>query len=182
MLNNLNMKKYIFTQLTLILVSLFSFSQDCKYKTNEIDKFEKVEKVLTEQVKVVYPTWSGTFVFFSLGRVSEEYYLNMGFISNKKCCFNSKNNELLLMSNKDSIYRLKRINDEIICNGNDICSVLYDISKETLLKLKNDTIKSMRIYTSDSYIDVDMINGNTNKERAKNYFKNTIDCIIKKTE
>lgn len=108
------MKKLLFG-ISLLLVSFFTYSQDCTYQFNEIDKFEKVEKVLTEKVKVMYPFSKFPVIWFSLGRISENYFLKMEFSYTKNICFNSKDNELLFITEKDSVVRIKRINDNVEC-------------------------------------------------------------------
>lgn len=176
------MKKILFVTY-LWLVSFFTYAQDCTYQINEIDKFEKVEKVITEKVKVMYPFSKFPVVWFSLGRINNDYLLKMEFSYNKNICFDSHDNELLFITERDSVVRIKRINDKVECtdykNGIYTGTILYAITKETLLALQNEILSGVRFYYSDGFIESDFLKGNANKEKAKNYFKNNVGCIIK---
>jgi len=159
-----------------------SFSQNCEYEIKEIDKFEKVEKVLTKKVKVMYPSFKPPVVFLALGRVDSDYILQLEFSYNKYVCLNSESNELLLMTENNEVIRLKRESDEIDCLKNNgminVGTFNYNIERNVLEKLSDKTLTALRIYHSDGYIDVDLTKKNVNAKKAKEFLKTQIPCIL----
>ncbi len=188
---NISHHKFFTMKKTLLFFNLLSLllafgslnAQNCTYDVNKIDEFEKVKIVFTSPVKVMYPTVSFPVVYMSLGKIDTNYVLKLNFSMNKQICFNSQDNELLLITDKEDVIRLKRSSDKVECTpsikaGLYSGDILYALDRKTLLELQSRELRKARLYTSDSYIEFDMTEKNMNKKKAKSFFAQTVPCIL----
>lgn len=166
-----------------ILASFHLWGQSCKYAKNEIDPFEKKEIVITEYTKVMYPSMKFPVVFLALARIDSTYFVKLKFSLSTSVCFNSAQNELLLMTDDNEVYRLQRATEAVNCTNRDTYAYTgeetYKIERETLLELQNKTLIMIRFYTSESYIESDLSKKNLNKKKGFAFFKDNCKCILK---
>lgn len=163
-----------------------SLLAQCKYEKNGIDPFEKVEVVLTEEVKVMYPSWSFPVVWMALGRVDTTYFIQLRFSFSKPVCFNEES-DLLLMTEGGEVVRLKKNSKSVECaeyKKKGSVSIYegvlrYNIDKESLLKLSTKSFEKFRLYTTDSNIEVDLTTKNVNKNKGMSFFKDISSCVLK---
>ncbi|KKN74653.1 hypothetical protein LCGC14_0388550 [marine sediment metagenome] len=138
-----------------LLVLLFPtllFAQDCKYKRNEVDKFTKTKVIQTKGVKVLYGLTDYTLIS---GLVLNEYkYLRVSLSTHTLTSFR-KNSKFMLMFESDSVITVTAIANSKASHAGDMwfTHVNYLITKEQLDYLSSNKIVTIRLYSSDGYIE-----------------------------
>jgi len=171
------MKKII---IALILVfTTFGFSQNCKYKINEVDEFTK-NKILETKREAF--TMSGIgFGFstnYSFKKINNTRYLKL-YVSSPSIFTLRQGEEIILKTESDNTISLKFLETIIpkssynsqLNNTTWYEDVLIPISDDNYQRLLTETILKLRIYTGDGYIDDDI------KEKRAKKFKENLKCI-----
>ncbi|URM37195.1 hypothetical protein [Flavobacterium anhuiense] len=163
----------------LLLYSSFIFSQDCKYKRNEIDEFTK-NKILETKENLF--TLSGMGLGFScaytLKKINDNRYINL-HITAPSIFTLRESHEIMFKTEKDSTIDLKFI-ESIVANGTYNTSLksthwsaqtMIPITAEAYERLKNEKITKLRVYTVDGHHDDDV------SEKRDKKFKELLKCI-----
>ncbi|HEX8576981.1 MAG TPA: hypothetical protein VF677_11870 [Flavobacterium sp.] len=171
------MKKII---IALILgFTTFGYSQNCKYKINEVDEFSK-NKIL-ETKKEAF-TMSGIgFGFstnYSLKKINNDRYLKL-YISSPKIFTLRQGDQIMLKTDSENTVSLVLMQTTIARSSyNDQLGsttwyedVLIPITDENYQRLLTENILKLRVYTADGYIDDDV------KEKRAKKFKEILKCI-----
>ena len=170
----------------LLLSAPVALPAQCEYAINEIDAFEKVEKVLTKPVPVYQEKKSVNAVSMALIRVDTSFRVLVSLDFSKLFCANSKTQALFMLSDS-SILRLTH-------DGGAECaksrkrggiaayslSMMFAIDAASLEKAQKNDISKIRLYTSADTIDIDLNEQGKAKESNAAFFKNTVPCILKK--
>jgi hypothetical protein len=183
------MKKVFFALLFVFISLTIVNAQNCKYKTNEIDKFTNKYTKLTKSEKVI-----GTFYtvgIFSVKKIDTSYFLifeyDLSSFSNfdpyniKKgadLIFLLENGETVTLNSADDIKGTKKIPFSLPpvyeCF---LTNVSYPVTKNQIdlfLKLK---IKSIRFYRTESNGKEDYID-NEIKKKNQDKIQNLIKCVL----
>lgn len=159
------MKKII---LGLALLSMsISFSQNCKYKTNEVDEFTK-NKILETEFEWISPNIGSSFK-----KVNEKKALRLQINSSSVFSVREGSNVMFLTDKEDPITLVfSETNISKISTLTSFYSINYLIlSDENQARLLNEKITKIRIYYSDGYVDTDI------KEKKVMKFKELLKCI-----
>jgi hypothetical protein len=169
------MKKNIL--LLLLMLSVWSYGQDCKFVINEIDAFTKEKKTITKR-QIICDKLSSSI---SLSFIKNKYnYLKFEYNSNGiKSIVVGTNNKLIFMLNDDSVielFPLEIVSGEFNSMNNTVVSVNYLITSESISKIRNIGIKKIRFNSTKYYYDFDVT-----KEKWIVKLNNHIDCFTKET-
>ena len=168
------MKNLILTSLLLLLSVLQTFSQDCKYDKNEIDKFNG---------KLILETKKTTVYANSLDPQMKSMFFRFSQIDSLNFLEVSKWYSSIISVNKSDKFLLKLDNGQLIelesmkysiatpYSGKWHIDIDYFLSKENLKFLQNNLITEVRIYTTDGYIEESVNSKNSIK------IKSSSNCI-----
>lgn len=138
------------------LVTAISFSQ-CKYQTNEIDKFTKTSKIVTKS-ESLHKDFNSA-ISFSFCKFDSEYFVKVGINLTDKTYSIIDGDKLMLICG-DSIVSLVSLETQV---ATGFVYVNYLITREQLEVLQNHTITNVRVYLRDSYIEKEIILKRANK-------------------
>ncbi len=160
------MKKIIL--FILLSVSNIAISQNCKYKTNEVDEFTKNTILETKGgILTISGMGLGFSTAFSLKKINNTRYLNFQVISPSIFTLR-EDDEIMFKTDSENTINFKFpktiIADYI--SGTRIGTsttpsmwtgkILIPISDENYERLLAETISKLRVYTSDGYVDDDI--------------------------
>lgn len=167
----------------LFLVSAAMMSQNCKYKTNEVDEFTK-NTILETKGGIL--TMSGMGFGFSAGysmkKINNTKFLNF-FVNNSSVFTLREDDEIMFKTDSDNVISFKYPKTTIpnYVPGTRIgttttpsmysANILIEISDDNYRKLLAEKILKLRVYTSDGYIDNDI------KSKRANSFQEALKCI-----
>lgn len=147
----------------------FGYSQDCKYKKNEIDDFTKKKIIETKS------EWLCENVAYSFKKNDDTKYLRVEIGSFKVFAISDGAKLMFLTDKEDPIvlifqkYEISRTTPGAIAS--QYVSEIINISEDVLKRFQNEKITKVRIYTTDGYIDHDI------KEKRFKRFQETLKCI-----
>jgi hypothetical protein len=168
------MKKYI---LLLLMLSVWSYGQDCKFVVNEVDAFTKEKKTITKRQLICDKLSSS----ISLSFIKNKYtYLKVEYSSTGiNSIVVGTNNKLIFMLNDDSmieLFPLEVVSGEFTSMNSTVISVNYLITNESISKIRNIGIKKIRFNSTKYYYDFDVT-----REKLIAKLNNQIDCFTKET-
>jgi hypothetical protein len=172
------MKKIALLLFTTFL-SISSFGQNCKYKTNEVDEFTKNKILETkEELLTVSGMGFGFSTSYNLKKVNENRYLKLN-ISSPKILTIKAGDEIMFKTNNDNPISLKFSETVILqpqYNSSSRSTIWYEfilipISDENYTRLLQEPISKLRLYTSDGFIDDEI------KDKRDKKLKELLKCI-----
>jgi hypothetical protein len=173
----------------LVFLAFKGFSQKCKYKVNEIDKFTNQYTKITKSEKVI-----GTFYTsgeFSVKKVDTSFYFifdyELSSYSNfspysinqgAKLIFLLENGEVETLNSADNIIGTKKtivgIPPVYVCY---LTNVSYRISKAQIDKFFKSKVKSIRFFRTESNGKEDSID-NDIKKKNQDDIQELIKCVL----
>lgn len=163
--------------LLLLLLSVWSYGQDCKFVINEIDAFTKEKKTITKRQLICDKLSSS----ISLSFIKNKYtYLKFEYnTTGIKSIVVGTDNKLIFMLNDDStieLFPLELVSGEFNSLNNTVVSVNYLITNDIISKIRNIGIKKIRFNSTKYYNDFDIT-----REKLVTKLNNQIDCFTKET-
>jgi hypothetical protein len=165
------------------------YSQKCKYKVNDIDKFTNLYTKITSSEKVISTFYTTgefsvkkvdttfSFIFdYVLSSYSnfEPYSISKG----ASLMFLLENGEIITLKSDDNIKGTKKIIKGLpyvySCYLSNVC---YPVSKSEIDMFFKSKIKSIRFYRTESNGKEDFID-NEIKNRNQDDIQNLIKCIL----
>lgn len=162
-----------------IILSVSSYSQNCKYKTNEVDDFTKNKILETkEELLTISGMGFGFSTSYNLKKVNENRYLKLN-VSSPNIFTIKAGDEIMFKSNNDKPISLKFSETVILepqYNSSSRSTIWYGfilipISDENYIRLLQEPISKLRFYTSDGFIDDEI------KDKRGKKFKELLKCI-----
>ena len=166
----------------------FANAQNCKYKTNEIDKFTNKYTKLTKSEKVI-----GTFYTsgeFSVKKIDTSIYFIFDYVlssysnfdpySIKKgasLIFLMENGETITLKSGDDINGTKTVVGIPPVYGCFLTNVSYYVNKNQIDLFFKSKVKSIRFYRTESNGKEDYID-NEIKKRNQDDIQNLLKCIL----
>jgi hypothetical protein len=167
----------------------FASAQNCKYKTNEIDKFTNKYTKLTKSEKVI-----GTFYTsgeFSVKKIDTSFYFIFDYVLSSYSNFDpysiKKGASLIFLMENDETITLKSGDD---INGTKktvvglppvyecfLTNVSYSVNKNQIDLFFKSKVKSIRFYRTESNGKEDYID-NEIKNRNQDDIQNLLKCIL----
>ena len=178
------------TLIFFLLFNIFSYGQNCKYETNELDKFtDKVTKI-TKSKKVVSSFF--TAGAFSMKRSDSDYFilLDYGISSYKRFKPYNINKDaklILLLSNGDKITlttpdNIKGVKKTTIgippVYSCYLSNVSYPISKADIDMILKSQVTNIRFYRTESNGKEDFVDAEV-KSKASKIINELIRCVYK---
>lgn len=181
--------KKLFLLFLLFCISFYSFSQKCKYKVNELDKFTHLYTKITKSEKVI-----GTFYTsgnFSIKKVDTSFwfifdyelasYSNFDPYSIKKdasLIFLLENGDIITLKSTDDIkgtkktvYGLPPVYECFLSN------VTYPVSRGQIDQFFKSKVKSIRFFRTESNGKEDFID-NDIKRKNQDDIQDLIKCVL----
>lgn len=178
--------------ITLLLIFAFLSivkAQNCKYKTNEIDKFTNKYTKLTKSEKVI-----GTFYTtgeFSVKKVDTSYFFIFDYVlssysnfepysikKSSQLIFLLENGEKITLNSADDINGTKKtvigLPPVYMCY---LTNASYPVTKNQIELFFKSTVKSIRFFRTESNGKEDYID-NEIKKRNQDDIQNLIKCVI----
>lgn len=168
------MKKLIF--FTLITLN-FTFSQECKFRKNEIDDFTK-KKVLVLKESVLASDFSENSVTAELNSNSNIYINFLVRFSGHKALVITEKNKLILLLKNDEVLEtyVNPSNGKLIGNGGLMSytdfNINFNMTEEILLKISTIGVKKIRLETSEGNKDFEV------KDKRNEQFLKSINCFL----
>ena len=183
------MKKIITVAFLLLVYVSIAHAQNCKYKTNEIDKFTKKYTKLTKAERVI--STFNTTGLFSVKKVDTSYYFIFDYVlsgytnfdpySVKKgaeLIFLLENGETIILKSADDILGTKNfivgIPPVYTCT---LSNVAYPVSKNQIDKFFVSQVSSIRFFRTESNGKEDYIDSEI-KEKNMDDIQDLIKCIL----
>jgi hypothetical protein len=183
------MKQSFFALLLALAISNSISAQNCKYKTNEIDKFTNKYTKLTKAEKVISTFF--TTGEFSVKKIDTSYFFIFDYVlssysnfepySIKKTAqliFLLENGETITLNSADDINGVKKtvigLPPVYVCN---LTNVSYPVTKNQIDKFFNSKVKSIRFYRTESNGKEDFID-NEIKKNNQDDIQNLIKCVL----
>jgi len=181
--------KLIILSVIFIFSILSSYAQNCKYKTNEIDKFTNKFTKLTKSEKVI-----GTFYtsgIFSVKKIDTSFFFIFDYVlssysnfepysinSDAQIIFLLENGEVVTLKTIDKINGIKKtvigIPPVYLCN---LTNISYPVSRADIDKFFKSKVKSIRFYRTESNGKEDYID-NEIKKKNQDDIQNLIKCVL----
>ena len=173
----------------LILLSSFTINaQNCKYKTNEVDKFTGKFTKLTKPLKVISTFFTGGD--FSVKKVDTSFFFIFDYTLSSYSNFNPysinsgaqlifllENGDIVTLKTKDVIKGIKRtvigIPPVYVC---ELTNVSYPVSRADIDKFFHSKIKSIRFYRTEDNGKEDYVD-NEIKNRKQDDIQELIKCV-----
>lgn len=165
--------------LLLGLTASITYSQDCKYKRNEVDEFTKHKILETKEgIFTISGMGLGFSVGYSLLKINDQRILKFNVVSPSIFTL-QKGSEIMFKTDAENTINLI-FPESVIANGlyNNALkathwsgSIQIYLTEENYQRLLNEKLLKLRIYTSAGYIDDDI---NTKRD---NKFKEQLKCI-----
>lgn len=165
--------------IALILTSTFVYSQDCKYKKNEVDEFTKHKILETKsELFTISGMGLGFSTNYSLLKVNENRFLKLT-ITSPSIFTLEKGSDIMFKVEAENAITLT-FPESIVANGSYNTTlksthwngyIIIPISEENYQRFLNEKISKLRVYTSNGYIDDDI------SEKRDKKFKNLLSCI-----
>ena len=160
---------------TLIWTSSLTFGQ--KLVTNKIDGFTNSSIKRTSYERL---NWSTSFVgYFRISKINENTYFDLKMMINTSVFSINKGQEIMFKFFSGEIIKLPNIEYAITCTGcgakgfagseGQGIKVSYILEKEQFEKLKNNIVETVRIYTTDGYVESSI---------AEKYYKKLQKALI----
>jgi len=157
------------TLLAVLLIASASLFAQCKYNTNEIDKFTKDTVKITKRSTLIYALNDRGNVFFI--KQNSLKYLHLQYFSGGiKSLVIQENAELMFILEDETVLTLKAMNSTYgdvnlnsIGGDNSGVKANYTLSKEDLNLLQTKKIKSVRLYLNDTHKDYNVLPKNAEK-------------------
>lgn len=181
------MKKLLF--IALVIVTTTASSQNCKYKTNEIDKFtNKYTKITKSQ------TVFGTFFTqgnFCVKKIDTSFFFILDFVISSYSSFDpysiNKGAQLMFLLEDGGMVTLQSL-DQINGDRRTIISlppvyscyltnVSYGVTKDQINMFFKSKVKTIRFYRSEGNGKEDFID-NEVKSRNQDDIQNMIKCVM----
>ncbi len=172
------MKKIV---LVLLLTVSFGYSQNCKYKKNEVDEFTGSKVIITkDKIFTKIGMGFGTYAIISAKKINDTKYLAVSFSSNtiftlrkgSLVMFKTENDEIIELSFSESMvadYSSSQVGTTNITRWT--AKMYFLLSDELVQKFNDIRIKKVRWYTTDGYVEKDV-----KKKNSKNISK-LLNCI-----
>ena len=179
------------------MLSFSTFSQNCKYEKNEIDKFTKKKVVITKSEKVFYTL--NTSGFYTVKQDGENYYIEFDYLvqtsfsgtsnaeknisikQNDQLMFLLENDEVVTLVSSNTVQTQMKPNMASQLVNWELNDVTYPITLEQLKTLQSAKTKTLRIYRTigydaqnigqQDYMDVDI------KKGSQDDIQKLIKCI-----
>lgn len=168
-----------FYLITILFTSAIIYSQDCKYKRNEVDEFTK-HKILETKPELF--TISGMGLGFStsytLLKINDQRYISFSATSPSIFTF-QKDGEIMFKVESENAIILS-FPESVVANGTYNSSVKsthwsatigIPISEEIYQRFLKEKIAKLRVYTAKGFIDDDI------SEKRDKKFKQLLKCI-----
>ena len=151
----------------LLVTSMISFSQNCKYKINETDEFTK-NKILETEFE-----WISSNIGGSFKKINDKKALRLQLNSSSVFSVREGSKVMFLTDKEEPItFIFPETNISKISTMTSFYSINYlMLSEENQNRLLNEKISKIRIYYSDGYIDTDI------KEKKAIKFQELLKCI-----
>lgn len=137
-----------------MLIPLFSFSQDCKFKKNEIDSFTGDTLLATKFVRLNTTFYGDNSYYIAFGKENSKHYLIVKYyFLGQKVIFVDQENPIMFKFNNDSIisfYPVTNYSGDILKKYTSFV-VYYSLNKSQLKYFSENNIKSIRMYFSEFY-------------------------------
>lgn len=153
----------------LLFSSCLIYSQDCKYKKNEVDEFTK-NKILETNYE-----WLGEQTGYTLKKVNESRFLQVRIESFKMLSIHEGSKLMFLTEKEDPItilfpkFDISKRSDSPLKEYYIVESI--PLSDDIYERFKNETTTKVRIYTSDGYIEKKI------KDKRALKFRELLKCI-----
>ena len=182
------MKYLIFFFLNIITISGLN-AQNCKYKTNDLDKFTKKYTKITKPERVIGSFYTAgefsvkktdTSYFFIFDYVLSSYSNFKPYKINKgsSLMFLLENGETITINSADDISGIKKTTIGIPPVYNCyLTNVSYPISRNQIDLLFSSKIKTIRFYRTESNGKEDFID-NEIKNKNQDDIQNLIKCVL----
>lgn len=167
------------TFLILTLASTISYSQDCKYKRNEVDEFTKHKILETkEELFTISGMGLGFSTTYSLLKINDKRYITFK-VTSPSIFTLRKGSEIMFKTELENPITLE-FPDSIVANSTYISSLKstfwngsmdIPLSEEAYQRLLNEKITKLRVYTTDGFVDDDIASKRDKK------FKSLLTCI-----
>jgi hypothetical protein len=170
------MKKVFF----LVIVALIAtnlFAQKCKYQQNEVDKFTHKKVLVTEPNIIWRDKWSGSNICVEGHKSDSLVWFRVRYNSLSLFAVSANAKLILLFDDGTTVDLFNSayvISD--IAGSTQMTRYIgfmnYDFTEENKKSILSKKLVSIRLYTTDGYIDKDV------KENDCDCFKNALKCIL----
>lgn len=182
------MKKFLLSTITFFLF-FYSFSQKCKYKVNDIDKFTNQYTKITKPEKVIGTFYTSgdfsvkkvdtsfSFIFdYELSSYSnfEPYSINKG----ASLIFLLENGEIITLNSADVIKGTKKtVHGLPPVYECFLTNVSYPLTRAQIDQFFKSKVKSIRFYRTESNGKEDFID-NDIKRKNQDDIQDLIKCVL----
>lgn len=173
----MTMKKITFLILT--LSSTFIYSQDCKYKRNEVDEFTKHKILETKpELFTISGMGLGFSTSYSLLKINDEKFIKFS-VTSPSIFTLQKGSEIMFKVEAENAIILT-FPESIVANGTYNSSlksthwsgtIVISISDINYQRLLNEKVTKLRVYTANGFVDDDI------SEKRDKKFKALLTCI-----
>lgn len=174
------MKNILSIILLFFTIQLTSFGQSCKYYEDKVD--DMTNDTIVSTFGIVAKSWTAGLVF-TFKKVNSSNFIRMSYgIGGTKAMVIGKGDKMIIKLGNDSIITLNSIevasgefsNTSGVRETKLIC--FYSISKEELQAININKIAKVRIYLTDSYVEMDA----SKKKKHKKALYKALGCFLKR--
>ncbi|MFM9008508.1 MAG: hypothetical protein ACKORE_08005 [Bacteroidota bacterium] len=164
------MRKSIFMLIALMYVTSTPNAQ--KLEKNEVDKFTKKSIKATSWEKLIGKGgMSSLYTNFRLRKIDETIWFELKMMMNNKVYSILENDQIIFLFDTEETLTLYSNESTVACKGCGAPGFVgsegygthtyYRLTKEAIEMFKKNTIKSVRIYNSETYVEGDTEKANS---------------------
>lgn len=169
------MRKDLLMLIALMNLTSISFAQ--KLEKNEVDKFTKKSIKTTSWEKLIGKGgMSSLYTNFRLRKIDETIWFELKMMMNNKIYSILENDKIIFLFDNEETITLYSNESTVACKGCGAPGFVgsegygthtyYRLSHEAIDLFKKNTIKSVRIYNSESYVEGDTEKANSSLLRC----------------